>query len=62
MDKETFAIAKSIREQINVLETKHARIRKMEPRNDDDFVWLRQQAFEGIEFAINALESDFKKL
>lgn len=63
MKKEAFYKAKSIREDIQALETKQIQIKHFKVRDDDmDFNLLRQIAYDGCSYAINRLEKDFEAL
>lgn len=63
MDKATFEKACFINERINSLKALQLAIKKMEKReNDDDFNWLREQAYNTLNYQIGVYQSDFNKL
>lgn len=63
MKKEAFYKAKTIREDIQALETKQIKIKNFKVRDDDmDFNLLQQLAYDGCSYAIKRLERDFEEL
>lgn len=63
MEITTFEKAKSIRDEINLLNQKRIKIEKMKSRdNDEDFNSLRQTAHDAVCHIISQLEYQFREL
>lgn len=63
MTKEQFKIAQTIRRQISEKEATQKKIRELADREGDhDFEALRQLAFDGCEYIIQALEKEFRAI